>query len=308
VVVTGAERVARHLMHYWGPGATLVSHPVGGQPALLGFYARELSGVLVFTMRGEAIRAVHVIADPAKLGFLRLQRVTPPDTDARLGRWPAGPHLASSFPCTIAPGPSHCHPRVRPLWVSTAGRSGWRGGFTMSAQHGRGTTVSPAARAGSLPASSNEPAAPPRAARNAIRFGPRTRRVIRAIARVVNPLVLRIAGRRHMPILGIVHHRGRKTGRLYATPLGVRPAGGGGFVIPLTFSHASHWYQNILAAGSCVITYRGTDRTVSGPILVDRATAGPAYPHYERIALRLIGINEFVWLTDTPDSPSASAA
>src|SRR5262249_54508254 len=32
VVVTGADRVARHLMHYWGPSATLVSHPVGGQP------------------------------------------------------------------------------------------------------------------------------------------------------------------------------------------------------------------------------------------------------------------------------------
>jgi hypothetical protein len=85
--------------------------------------------------------------------------------------------------------------------------------------------------------------APPRPARNAIRFGPRTRRLIRAVARVINPLVLRIAGRRHMPILGIVHHRGRKTGRCYATPLGVRPAAGGGFVIPLTFSDASHWYQ-----------------------------------------------------------------
>jgi len=77
VVVTGADRVARHLMHYWGPSATLVSHPVGGQPALLGFYDRELSGVLVFTMRGETIQAVHVIADPAKLGFLRLQLATP---------------------------------------------------------------------------------------------------------------------------------------------------------------------------------------------------------------------------------------
>jgi RNA polymerase sigma-70 factor, ECF subfamily len=77
VAVTGAERVARHLLHFWGPGATLVSHPVGGQPAMLGFYDRELSGVLVFTMRGEAIQAVHVIADPAKLSFLRLQLATP---------------------------------------------------------------------------------------------------------------------------------------------------------------------------------------------------------------------------------------
>jgi len=106
-----------------------------------------------------------------------------------------------------------------------------------------------AAQAGSVPAASQRPSAPPREPRNAIRLGPRARRLIRAAARVVNPLVLRIAGRRHMPIVGIVHHRGRKTGREYATPLGVRPAPGGGFVMPLTFSQASQWYQNILAAG-----------------------------------------------------------
>ena len=139
--------------------------------------------------------------------------------------------------------------------------------------------------------------AEPRPARNLIRLGPRTRRLIRAVARVVNPLVLRIAGRRHMPVLGILHHRGRKTGRTYATPLGVRPAPSGGFVMPLTFSEASHWYQNIQAAGWCVITYRGEDHTVAGPTVVDRATAGPAYPRYERLALRLIGVNEFVLLT-----------
>lgn len=125
---------------------------------------------------------------------------------------------------------------------------------------------------------------------------------------MVNPLALRIAGRRHMPVLGIVHHRGRNTGRGYATPLGVRPAAGGGFVIPLTFSDASHWYQNIKAAGECVITYQGTDHTVAGPVIVDRATAGPAFPRYERLALRPIGINEFVWLTGTPEPLAASAA
>jgi len=73
VVVAGAVRVARHLLHFWGPGTTLVSHPVGSQPAVLGFTGRKLTGVLVFTMRGEMIQAVHVIADPAKLGFLRIQ-------------------------------------------------------------------------------------------------------------------------------------------------------------------------------------------------------------------------------------------
>jgi len=166
--------------------------------------------------------------------------------------------------------------------------------------------VFPAAEAVSVPAPpealvpSEAPAAPSRPPGNLIRLGPRTRRLIRAVARVVNPLVLRIAGRRHMPILGIVHHRGRKSGRMYATPLGVRPAPGGGFVMPLTFGEASHWYQNIRAARWCVITYRGADHTVTAPIIVDRATAGPAYPRYERLALRLIGIDEFLLLTDAP--------
>ena len=118
-------------------------------------------------------------------------------------------------------------------------------------------------QAGSVPAESQPPAAPAPQPRNAIRLGPRTRRLIRAAARVVNPLVLRIAGRRHMPIVGVVHHRGRKTGHQYATPLGVRPAPGGGFVMPLTFSEASQWYQNILAAGWCVITYQGADHAVA---------------------------------------------
>jgi RNA polymerase sigma-70 factor, ECF subfamily len=72
-VVTGAEHVARNLLHYWGQPATLVSLPVQGQPALLGFLGRELAGVLVLTMRGEVVQTVHVIGDPRKLAFLRAQ-------------------------------------------------------------------------------------------------------------------------------------------------------------------------------------------------------------------------------------------
>src|SRR6266536_6431369 len=120
--------------------------------------------------------------------------------------------------------------------------------------------------------------APPRPASNALRLGPRTRRIIRSAARLVNPLVLRIAGRRHMPVVGILHHRGRKTGRPYATPLGIRPATAGGFVMPLTFGEAAGWYRNIVAAGRCVITWRGADHTVAGPAIVDRATALPSFP------------------------------
>lgn len=72
-VVTGADRVARNLLRFWGPPATLVSHPVGGQPALLGFIEHELAGVIVLRLEGEVIQAVQVIGDPRKLRFLRSQ-------------------------------------------------------------------------------------------------------------------------------------------------------------------------------------------------------------------------------------------
>ncbi len=72
-VIRGAVRVARHLLHYWGPGATLVSHPVAGHPALLGFTGRALAGVLVFTIRDGKIESVHVIGDPLKLRLLSSQ-------------------------------------------------------------------------------------------------------------------------------------------------------------------------------------------------------------------------------------------
>ena len=72
-VIRGAARVARNLLRYWGPGATLVSHPVAGQPALLGFAGRELAGVLVLTMRGDKVQAVHVIGDPRQLRLVSAQ-------------------------------------------------------------------------------------------------------------------------------------------------------------------------------------------------------------------------------------------
>jgi len=69
-VVTGAGNVAANLLRFWGPGSTLVSYPVGGQPALLGFHGRTLAALLVLRMRAEQVEAVHVIADPAQIGFL----------------------------------------------------------------------------------------------------------------------------------------------------------------------------------------------------------------------------------------------
>ena len=135
-------------------------------------------------------------------------------------------------------------------------------------------------------------------------LGPRTRRVVRSVARFVNPVTLLIAGRSWMPIVGILHHRGRRTGRAYATPLGMRRLRDH-FVMPRTFGEDAAWYRNVLAAGGCVVTYRGTTYTLVEPEVIDYAAAAPAFPRYERLQFRLIGINEYLRLRIAPSSPMA---
>jgi len=138
---------------------------------------------------------------------------------------------------------------------------------------------------------------------NAINLGPRARRVVRFAARFVNPLVLLVAGRRWMPVVGILYHRGRRTGREYATPIGMRRLGDG-FVIPRTFSDNAAWYRNIRAAGEGRITYLGRQYRVVEPEVVDYATARPAFPRYELAQFRLIGINEYLHLRAVPGLPA----
>ena len=137
-----------------------------------------------------------------------------------------------------------------------------------------------------------------------MRLGPRTRRAVRVVARFVNPVVVLIAGRRWMPILGILHHVGRRSGHSYATPLGMRRLGDS-FVMPRTFGEDAAWYRNVLAAGGCGVTYLGAEYTLVEPEVIDYAVAAPAFPRYERLQFRLIGIDEYLRLRIAPSSPSA---
>jgi RNA polymerase sigma-70 factor (ECF subfamily) len=73
VSLVGADRIAPNLLRFWGPPATLVSHPVAGRPALLGFYGRDLAGVLVLALRDELIESITVIGDHSRLARLSTQ-------------------------------------------------------------------------------------------------------------------------------------------------------------------------------------------------------------------------------------------
>lgn len=130
-------------------------------------------------------------------------------------------------------------------------------------------------------------------ATRAIYLGPRTRKVVRSFAHFINPIVLAIAGRSWMPIIGVLRHRGRRSGRVYATPRGMRPRGDS-FVMPLTFGENAAWYQNVKASGSATVKYKGRDYSLISPEVIDYAAAAPAFPRYELLQFRLVGINQYL--------------
>jgi len=114
-------------------------------------------------------------------------------------------------------------------------------------------------------------------------------------SRLLNPLTVKLAGSRALPMLAVIQHRGRRSGRAYATPAGARSTSDG-FVIPLTFGEGADWFRNVRAAGGCVIRWKGMAYQVVEPEVVDWATARPAFYRLERVLVPLLGIEQFVRL------------
>src|SRR6202021_3040105 len=58
-----------------------------------------------------------------------------------------------------------------------------------------------------------------------------------------------------LPGFGILTHLGRKSGRVFRTPINVFRVSNG-FIIALTYSSQSEWVKNVLAAGGCEMRTR----------------------------------------------------
>lgn len=69
----GADAVAANLLHFWGPPAALVSQPIAGHAALLGFHSRRLTGVLLLDVEHEHVQRIRVFGDPVLLDALNLK-------------------------------------------------------------------------------------------------------------------------------------------------------------------------------------------------------------------------------------------
>jgi len=67
--------------------------------------------------------------------------------------------------------------------------------------------------------------------------------VMRPMTAVLNPLVSRLAGRRHFCMAAQIRHVGKCSGRAYVTPAGARVVGDVA-LIPRTFGNQSDWSKN----------------------------------------------------------------
>jgi deazaflavin-dependent oxidoreductase (nitroreductase family) len=100
------------------------------------------------------------------------------------------------------------------------------------------------------------------------------------------------------PGLGVVVHRGRRSGRSYQTPVNVfrEP---GGYVFALTYGPDTDWVRNVLAAGGCELRTHGRVVALTEPRLYRDETRRAIRPA-ERQVLRLLGVADFLSLKVAP--------
>ena len=97
------------------------------------------------------------------------------------------------------------------------------------------------------------------------------------------------------PGMGLIVHRGRRSGRHYETPVQVFPTDDG-YVIALTYGPDADWTKNVLAAGSCELRTRGRTVQLTEPRLYQDETRQHIRPA-ERQMLRLLRVSDFLALT-----------
>jgi deazaflavin-dependent oxidoreductase (nitroreductase family) len=106
--------------------------------------------------------------------------------------------------------------------------------------------------------------------------------------KVLNPLMLHLAGRRHW-YAAKVEHVGRRSGRHYETPVIAVPVEGG-LAIPLPYGEDVDWRRNLQAAGGGVVVRHGQRHTVSEPVVVPTDRMGGQLPTFWRRSAAPYGI------------------
>lgn len=97
-----------------------------------------------------------------------------------------------------------------------------------------------------------------------------------------------------VPGFGTIVHRGRRSGRLYRTPVNVfgEPDG---YIVVLTYGPGADWVRNVLAAGGCELVTRGRTVKLTAP-RIEHGEVPEAVSPAARPVLRLIGVKDYLHL------------
>jgi deazaflavin-dependent oxidoreductase (nitroreductase family) len=111
----------------------------------------------------------------------------------------------------------------------------------------------------------------------------------RLAVRVTEPVGRALAGRRWFPLWAVVHHRGRRSGTPYATPVAVVPtAVRDAILIGLPWGADTNWALNIVEAGGATLRWRGGDVGATDPRIVDAdEAAGLAKAPFRPVVRRM---------------------
>ena len=120
-----------------------------------------------------------------------------------------------------------------------------------------------------------------------------------SFAKYFNKVAVRLAGHRFLPSWAVLRHRGRRSGKQYATPVAVIPTGTT-FVIALPWGPGTDWARNVQAAGGCRVRWKGVEYDCTEPTLVGTDVALDAARGVTRRVLRRMQFRHgFLQLTRT---------
>lgn len=122
---------------------------------------------------------------------------------------------------------------------------------------------------------------------------PLPRSVARFNKRFTNRLAEPLA--RRFSNFAVVHHRGRRSGRSYRTPVNCF-GDDRSVVVALTYGVRADWVQNVLT-GPATIELRGHTRPIAVAELVGRDETWASLPRLVRGALRILRIRDFLRLS-----------
>lgn len=107
---------------------------------------------------------------------------------------------------------------------------------------------------------------------------------------VYNRLAKLIAGK---VLYALVEHRGRKSGKIYTTPV-IAHLHQGYVYIPLPYGDDTDWFLNLRAAGGCRLQYQGCWYAPKNPQVIDAEQALPVFSAYYRNAFKFFKVLKFL--------------